>query len=55
MTKKTTKSLRSMAMSLVIALPMMAEAQNPIVQTCFTSDPAPMVAGDRLYVYTGHD
>ncbi|MDD6028910.1 MAG: family 43 glycosylhydrolase [Bacteroidales bacterium] len=44
-----------MAMSLVIALPMMAEAQNPIVQTCFTSDPAPMVAGDRLYVYTGHD
>ncbi len=42
-------------MSLVIALPMMAEAQNPIVQTCFTSDPAPMVAGDRLYVYTGHD
>jgi len=30
-------------------------AQNPIVQTCFTTDPAPMVSGDRLYIYTGHD
>lgn len=30
-------------------------AQNPIVQTCFTTDPAPMVSGDRLYVFTGHD
>ena len=35
-----------------------AEAQtpaNPIVQTCYTSDPAPMVHGDRMYVYTGRD
>jgi hypothetical protein len=31
------------------------QAQNPIVQTCYTTDPAPMVHGDRLYVYTGHD
>ena len=30
-------------------------ARNPIVQTCFTTDPAPMVHGDTLYVYTGHD
>ena len=30
-------------------------AQNPFVQTWFTSDPAPMVYGDRVYVYTGHD
>lgn len=28
---------------------------NPIVQTWFTTDPAPMVHGDRMYVYTGHD
>ena len=34
---------------------MTATAQNPIVQTWFTSDPAPVVSGDRLYVYTGHD
>lgn len=32
-----------------------AYADNPIVQTCFTTDPAPMVHGDRLYIYTGHD
>lgn len=32
-----------------------ATAQNPFVQTWFTSDPAPLVVGDRLYVYTGHD
>lgn len=30
-------------------------AQNPIVQTCYTTDPAPMVYDGRLYVYTGHD
>ncbi|MCL2373565.1 MAG: glycoside hydrolase family 43 protein [Defluviitaleaceae bacterium] len=28
---------------------------NPIVQTIFTADPAPMVHDGRLYVYTGHD
>lgn len=30
-------------------------AQNPIVQTMFSTDPAPMVYGDRVYVFTGHD
>lgn len=30
-------------------------AENPFVQTCYTTDPAPMVYGDRLYLYTGHD
>lgn len=29
--------------------------QNPIVQTCYTTDPAPMVHDGTLYVYTGHD
>jgi len=32
-----------------------ANAQNPIVQTLCTTDPAPLVVGDTLYVYTGHD
>ena len=31
------------------------QAQNPVVQTWFTSDPAPLADGDRLYMYTGHD
>ncbi len=30
-------------------------AQNPIVQTSYTPDPAPMVYNDRVYVYTGDD
>ena len=29
--------------------------QNPIVQTMYTADPAPMVYNDRLYLYTSHD
>lgn len=30
-------------------------ADNPVVQTCYTADPAPMVYQDRLYLYTSHD
>jgi arabinoxylan arabinofuranohydrolase len=30
-------------------------ADNPIVQTNYTADPAPMVHDGRLYVYTSHD
>jgi arabinoxylan arabinofuranohydrolase len=30
-------------------------ADNPIVQTLYTADPAPMVHEGTLYVYTTHD
>ena len=30
-------------------------AQNPIIQTIFTADPAPMVYQDTVFLYTGHD
>ncbi len=30
-------------------------AQNPIVQTIYTADPAPLVYKDTLFMYTGHD
>ena len=30
-------------------------ADNPVVQTCFTADPAPMVYSNTVYLYTGHD
>lgn len=36
-------------------LPMSTLAQNPIVQTYYTADPAPMVHGDTVYLYTTHD
>jgi hypothetical protein len=29
--------------------------QNPIIQTIFTADPAPMVHNDTVYLYTTHD
>lgn len=29
--------------------------QNPIIQTKFTADPAPMVYNDTVYLYTSHD
>jgi len=30
-------------------------AQNPIIQTIYTADPAPMVYKDTVFLYTGHD
>ena len=30
-------------------------ADNPVVQTNFTADPAPMVVGDTVYLITSHD
>lgn len=45
----------SIAFSLMLASAMQGFAQNPIVQTCYTTDPAPLVHNDRMYVYTGHD
>ena len=36
-------------------LPFAVEAQNPIIQTIYTADPAPMVHNDTVWLYTGHD
>lgn len=30
-------------------------AQNPVIQTIYTADPAPLVNKDTLYLFTGHD
>jgi arabinoxylan arabinofuranohydrolase len=30
-------------------------AQNPVVQTVYTADPAPLVYKDTVFLYTGHD
>lgn len=32
-----------------------SNAQNPVVQTQYTADPAPMVYQDKMYLYTSHD
>lgn len=48
----TPKSLLKISLCL---LPLAAQADNPIVQTYYTPDPAPMVWNDTMFVYTGHD
>lgn len=30
-------------------------AENPIVQTIYTADPAPLIHNNRFYIFTGHD
>ncbi|MFD0661950.1 family 43 glycosylhydrolase [Thermocatellispora tengchongensis] len=39
----------------VAMIPGTARADNPIVQTIYTADPAPLVHNGRVYLYTGHD
>lgn len=36
-------------------LPFVGKAQNPIIQTSYTADPAPMVYNGTVYLYTSHD
>jgi arabinoxylan arabinofuranohydrolase len=38
-----------------VLFPPAARADNPIVQTIYTADPAPLVHNGRVYLYTGHD
>ena len=40
---------------LLISSLIIIQCDNPMAQTVYTSDPAPMVYDDVLYVYTGHD
>ncbi|WP_437637027.1 glycoside hydrolase family 43 protein [Sorangium sp. So ce854] len=48
-------TLSAMALASVAAIPSAARADNPIVQTFYTADPAPMVHEGTLYLYTSHD
>ncbi|OYW82469.1 MAG: glycoside hydrolase, partial [Asticcacaulis sp. 32-58-5] len=32
-----------------------APGSNPLITDIFTADPAPLVVGDTVYLYTGHD
>lgn len=47
--------IKSALSTLLIGYAGVLSAQNPIIQTAYTADPAPMVFNDRLYVYTSHD
>jgi len=47
--------LKNLILGLAVTAALPLQAQNPFVQTWFTSDPAPMVHDGTIYVYTGHD
>ncbi len=38
-----------------VFIPFTLSAQNPIVQTAYTADPAPMIYNGTVYLYTSHD
>lgn len=48
---KTLKQL----LTLLVTLPVLASAQNPIISNMFTPDPAPFVYGDKVYLFVDHD
>ena len=41
--------------SLISSIGIKCFADNPIIQTKYTADPAPMVYNDTVFLYTGHD
>ena len=47
--------LKNVFLIIAVLCVQFVNAQNPIVQTYFTADPAPMVYNNRVYVYTTHD
>ncbi|MFT4168902.1 MAG: glycoside hydrolase family 43 protein [Dysgonomonas sp.] len=49
------KILLKTAIFMFIACAQQITAQNPIIQTNYTADPAPMVYNDKVYLYTTHD
>lgn len=49
------KTIHTLAFSAFTLANFIANAQNPIIQTKFTADPAPLVYKDTVFLYAGHD
>lgn len=47
--------MRHLLLSLLALVAATAWAQNPVVQTCYTADPAALAVGDSVFLYTGRD
>ena len=52
---KLAKSVKAVAALIGFGLCTSAMAENPIIQTYYSPDPAPVVFGDTVCVYTGND
>ncbi|MGC1298200.1 MAG: hypothetical protein WA869_24495, partial [Alloacidobacterium sp.] len=53
----TLYNFRTLALGILVALSVTVgcNAENPIIQTNFTADPAPLVYKGTVYLYTSHD
>lgn len=49
------KKLSALPIVALALSPMALSAQNPVIGTMFTPDPAPYVHGDTVYLFTDHD
>ena len=49
------KTQNSLILFIGLLLSTVGYAQNPIIQTYYTADPAPMVYDGTVYLYTSHD
>jgi hypothetical protein len=49
------KRTRIALLASLLGLAAIGHAENPVIQTKFTADPAPMVWNDTVFLYTGHD
>ena len=47
--------MKNFILTVALAVAAGATAQNPLVQTNYTADPAPMVDRDTIFLYTSHD
>lgn len=52
---KKIRNILAFSFAFSLLVPEVCYAENPIVQTIYTADPAPMVYNGTCYVYTGHD
>lgn len=48
-------SLRVILMGMALVASVGVQAQNPIIQTSYTPDPAPMVYNDTVFLFVDHD
>lgn len=55
MNRKLRLSSPAAGLAAAFGFALASSAQVPIVQTVYTADPAPLVHGGRVYLYTGHD
>ncbi len=55
MAYKIAATLSISVAALLVCRTELCRADNPIIQTKYTADPAPLVYGDTLYLYTSHD